>query len=163
MKYTSCGGYLPSPASPSEAWPWLSWCQQQTQTCPCPRHSESLWFATNRQTLLVRQWLWHYFKKHSPVQCICVLCSTAQAPCGLIWIAIWLIRTTWSQAGLIILARTLSRSCLFRNWNYKEHYMTEYLTQCSDYNGTPCILDIAHTLSWISMPSQHTRPEHHRL
>lgn len=35
-------GYLPSPASPSEAWPWLSWYQQQTQTCPCRRHSESL-------------------------------------------------------------------------------------------------------------------------
>lgn len=31
----------------------------------------------------------------------------------------WLLHTTWSQAGLIILARTLSRSCLLRNWRRK--------------------------------------------
>ena len=29
-------GYSPSPASPSEASPWPSWCRRQTQKCPCP-------------------------------------------------------------------------------------------------------------------------------
>lgn len=50
----------------------------------------------------------------STTQWICVLCSTSPTPQGL---AIWLIHTTWSQAGLIILARTLSRSWRFRNLN----------------------------------------------
>lgn len=31
-------------------------------------------------------------------------------------------RTTWSQAGLIILAKTFSRSCLFKNWNKPQQY-----------------------------------------
>lgn len=62
--------------------------------------------------------------------------SSSYTPHRLIWNAIWLIHTTWSQAGLIILARTLSRSCLFTNWqtDNKEHYMTIFNTNTPLYS-----------------------------